>query len=345
MTVEAPMAPRYTMVDRRSLLLGAGAALGGAAATGAGEQAPAATPAPAGLSPGSFEGSSSYTMSNGTLDLTFLQQGASLASVESQLDSLLGSDRPVSWVEHATVGPPFVEAGITVFDLSGSRSRSNPGPTGPSAAPRRVTPDQDFTWPLAPGADGAVVDLRQVPGALPDAELMTTLLDPSRTLVWTTVLNPKRKLIYGYLMRREDYPWIISWGSYGTPQKPVRGMEFGMSCAGRRRAATMGTLFDTPTYRWLPAKARVTTHFLMFYAYVPDGFKKVDDVRMENSQILIEDHAAGKQVRLEASMNLSLRTTSLCNQHRGNADDASQTDRPRIGRAAACAGGRRRAPA
>jgi hypothetical protein len=42
----------------------------------------------------------------------------------------------------------------------------------------------------------------------------------------------------------------------------------------------------------------------MFYARVPEGMKKVDDVRLENGQIVIEDRTSGKKVTLAASMGL-----------------------------------------
>ena len=45
-----------------------------------------------------------------------------------------GFDRTITWVEHATVGPPFVEAGATVFDLSGTHARSN-AYSDPAGAP------------------------------------------------------------------------------------------------------------------------------------------------------------------------------------------------------------------
>jgi len=63
-------------------------------------------------------------------------------------------------------------------------------------------------------------------------------------------------------------------------------------------------MFDTPTYRWLPAKSKITTRFIVFYTRVPEGLQKVDDVRMENGQIVVEDHAAHKEVRLATSVRL-----------------------------------------
>jgi hypothetical protein len=133
-----------------------------------------------------------------------------------------------------------------------------------------------------------------------------TLMDPARQLEWATALNPKRKLILGYLFRREDFPWLQTWGLYPPSMKAVRGMEFATQpfAVPWRNAITAASLFDTPTFRWLPAKSKITTHFLMFYSRVPEGFAKVDDVRLENGQIIVEDHTAKKQARLAASLKL-----------------------------------------
>jgi hypothetical protein len=37
---------------------------------------------------------------------------------------------------------------------------------------------------------------------------------------------------------------------------------------------------------------------LLFYARIPEGFNKVDDVAIENGEIAISDRAAGKRVKL-----------------------------------------------
>ena len=224
--------------------------------------------------------------------------------VESTLESQLGFDRPITWVEHATVGPPFVEPGVTVFDLSGTRAKSNAYADSPgSPAPkRRLASDREFTWPMAPGVDGGTIDVRQVPEAQPEAEFTTVLMDPG-PLAWATALNPQRQLILGYMMRRADYPWMLNWGQYSTPGRPVRGMEFGVTLSGRRRSVETGSLFGAPTYRWLPANGSLTTRFLMFHARVPAGLTKIDEVRMENGEILIVDRKSGRQLRLKASLN------------------------------------------
>jgi hypothetical protein len=233
--------------------------------------------------------------------------GESVISVESELENQLGFDRPVNWAEHATIGSPFLESGVTVVDLSGSRSHTRPYDQSDNGqSTRRLASGQDFIWPLAPGLNGQAIDLRQTPENPHYLDHATTLLDPNRELEWTTALNTKKRLLLGYIFRRSEYPWLQYWGNYPPTQKFSRGMEFGSQPfdVPRREAVSTGTMFGTPTYRWLPAKSKITTRFVVFYTRVPEGLQKVDDVRLENREIVVEDQSAHKQIRLAATVNL-----------------------------------------
>jgi hypothetical protein len=66
-----------------------------------------------------------------------------------------------------------------------------------------------------------------------------------------------------------------------------------------RDALTMGSLFGVPVYRWLPAKSKIDTRFLMFFAPAPEGFVKVNEVRLEKGQIVVKGD--GKQIVLAAA--------------------------------------------
>ena len=243
-----------------------------------------------------------------TFTRTFrLLDGENVVLVESELEDLLGFDRPVNWAEHATIGSPFLEPGVTVVDFSGTRSQTRPYTgKGMSDAQRRLVPGKDFTWPNAPGLDGKEVNLRETPEHPHFLDHATTLLDPARELEWVTAINAKKGLLIGYLFRRSDYPWLQYWGYYPANGKMARGMEFGTQPydVPRRDAISMGKMFDTPTYRWLPAKAKIETRFLIFYTRIPEGFHRVDDVTMAGGSIVISDHAAGKQVKLATAQKL-----------------------------------------
>jgi hypothetical protein len=236
--------------------------------------------------------------------------GENVVYVESQLESLLGFDRPINWAEHATVGSPFLESGVTVVDVSGVRSRTRPydpaGTNSNSQTQHRLVSGQDFTWPMAPILEGKTVDMRATPENPHYMDHTTTLLDSSRQLGWATALNPKKRVVIGWIVRREEFPWLQTWCSYPPTNKLARGLEFSTQPfdVPRREAIGMGRLFDAPTYRWLPAKSKIQSRFLMFYTRVPDGFNRVDDVKFEGGRIIIEDRTAHKQVELTASRPL-----------------------------------------
>jgi hypothetical protein len=238
-----------------------------------------------------------------------LVDGESVVYVQSQLENLMGFDRPVNWAEHATIGSPFLAPNETVVDMSGSRAQTrNFAPTtNPQAETiRRLVPKKDFTWPMAPGLDGAPVNMRLTPENPHFIDHTATLMDPSRKLAWATAINLKRNLIVGFLFRREEYPWLQNWDSFSSTGKLARGLEFATQPydVSHREVLNAGPLFDTPTFRWLPAKSKIESRYLVFYARVPQGFIKVDDVRLENGQIVVEDKTAGKQIALAASMGL-----------------------------------------
>ena len=226
--------------------------------------------------------------------------------VHSELENLMGFDRPVNWAEHATIGSPFLEAGVTVVDFSPgpSKTRKHAGRGG--ALPHRLASFEDFTWPMAPGIDGGKIDLRAAPAPPNSGDHTTTALDPSSRLVFVTALHPGKRLLLGYVFRREESPWLQTWENYVAPNQMARGLEFGTQPFDlpRREVISTASMFGVPTYRWLPAKSKIGTDFLIFYARTPEGFSKVDDVKMNNGELRIEDRAARKQITLKASLPL-----------------------------------------
>ena len=230
--------------------------------------------------------------------------GENVVYVTSELTSGLSIDRPISWAEHATLGVPFLEGGQVRVDLSATNCRVRERKTGP--IPGRLIQLRDFHWPNAPGISGGPVDLRQVPAGTVAMDLAACEMDPARPLAYVTALQLKHRLLFGYVFRREDYPWLMNWMNYSGDSRAARGMEFATQPfdVSHRETVDMGRLFGVPTFRWLPAKAKITTRFLMFYAAVPQGFQQVNDVKLDAGMLTIEDHASGKQLTLRASLPL-----------------------------------------
>jgi hypothetical protein len=159
---------------------------------------------------------------------------------------------------------------------------------------------------MAPTTDGRQFDVRTAPMRPNTNDHTTTLLDPSRRLVYVTALHLEKRLLVGWVFRREEFPWVQTWLSYPGPNRMARGLEFSTQPFDLTRAEVLktGPLFDSPVLRILPAKSSLTSSFLMFYTAVPEGFQKVDDVQLTGGKLVIEDRANKKIVTLAASRQL-----------------------------------------
>jgi len=228
--------------------------------------------------------------------------GESVIYVDSELENQVAFDRTANWGEHPFLFPPFLEPEKTVVDMGGTRAKTR---TGGQRLP--FAQGLDFTWPMIPGADGKLVDLRAQPANVSWSGHTTTLMNPSRPLAYVTVMNTARRYLLGYVFRREDYPWVQNYMSYTTNGWSGRGIEFATQPFDlpHRDMVELNRMFDTPVYRWLPAKSKIATRFILFYARSPEGMTRVDDVRLENGKIVVEDHASGKTLTLAASLPLN----------------------------------------
>jgi len=235
--------------------------------------------------------------------------GEQVIYVDSELESLLGFDRPVNWGEHATLGGPFLEQGKTRTDMSATRAmtRSYESEAVNPPETHRLADFREFVWPMAPGVDGAPVDIRVAPMLTPMMDQTASLMDPARRLVFVASLHPDKHLAFGYVFRRTEYPWLQIWDSYPTPPRSAsRGMEFATEPFDlpRREVIDAHAMFDTPTYRWLPARGKITSSFVMFYTRTPDGFGQIDDITLEDGRLTISDRQNAKTIVLIASRGL-----------------------------------------
>jgi beta-lactamase superfamily II metal-dependent hydrolase len=229
-----------------------------------------------------------------------MADGENVVRVTSRLESLLSVDRPFSWTEHSTLGPPFLERGKVVVDMPAINCRVRP--YKPGGIPGHLIYGKDFKWPMAPTNDGGQADVRVVPTDHNWLDMLSCQMDPARQLEYVTALQLEKRLVFGYVFRREDYPWLMSWMNFTGDDHAARGMEFSTQTfdISHREIVALSPLFGTPTFRWLPAKSTIETRFLMFYTRVPEGFTKIDNVTFENGKITILDHS-GKSVSLATS--------------------------------------------
>jgi hypothetical protein len=181
--------------------------------------------------------------------------------------NLAGSDRPIGWTQHVTLGPPFLQKGLTEFRASATRSKVHESDFG-VADYLRV--GAVFDWPDAPCCDGETADLRQCTNAAKSSAYTAHLMDPSQDHAFFVAFSAERRLAFGYVWKRSDFPWMGIWeenhsrtGAPWNGQTLARGMEFGVSPfpESRQEMVERGSLFGTPTFRWLPARTLVEVEY------------------------------------------------------------------------------------
>jgi catechol 2,3-dioxygenase-like lactoylglutathione lyase family enzyme len=215
-----------------------------------------------------------------------MPRGMRLIRVQEWVENLAPFDRPVNWMEHATFGPPFADPGKTALDVSATRGQVTARrPDG------SLQPGSAIDWPHGIGFDRAQVDLRVFQNKERSGIYYALRLDPSRAEQFFTLYHPDYRVLIGYVMPSEGNPWLGDWQeNRSNTTKPwdgkviARGIEFGSSPfdEGLRKSVERGSLFDTPSYRWIGAHQRLKQEFTVFLSEIPEGFAGVKDVRLEH---------------------------------------------------------------
>jgi len=187
--------------------------------------------------------------------------------INERIENLCAFDRPLAWTEHVTLGPPFLETGITQFRASATQSKVFEAEFG---ADDYLERGAEFDWPHAPRAGGGVADLRRYADAPRSSGYTAHLMDPVRETAFFVAFSPRSKLAFGYVWRTSDFPWMGIWeenrsrtGSPWNGTTLTRGMEFGVSPfpESRREMVERRSMFETPTFRWLPAKGHLAAEY------------------------------------------------------------------------------------
>lgn len=218
------------------------------------------------------------------VERTIQLKGAAVHVVEA-VENLTATDRPVGWTQHVTLGPPFLENGVTEFRTSATRSKVLDTTFG--AADYLMT-GAEFDWPSAPRADGTTADLRVYNASVKSGAYTAHLMDTHLVDSFFVAFSPAHRLAFGYVWKRADFPWMGIWEENRSRAQPpwngetvTRGMEFGVSPFPESRIQMIerGRLFGVPGYRWIPAKTRVEVEYWIVSRQagrIPDGLERPD---------------------------------------------------------------------
>ena len=208
------------------------------------------------------------------------------------------------WVQHVTLGPPFVSARDSRVALPGAKAITFPHAYNDKDS--LLATNRRFRWPLAPALKGGTADLRRTllrPGT---GIVAGVLLDPRSNLGFVAALNLQHRLLIAYCFNRNDFPWVAVWEENQAIEGPpwnkrtqTRGLEFGSTAlpVSRHENASMGTLFGVPTYTSVPARGRKTVRYLAFLAQLPRDLTEIRTIETEGDEIVVHGKSNGVMAR------------------------------------------------
>lgn len=235
-----------------------------------------------------------------------LRRNESVVYVEESLTNEGAQDHFFHWTQHVTLGLPLLHPEESVIALSGTRAVTWPhGYEGASL----VQDNQEFTWPDAPAIDGGEVNLARPFARDGKGFVAAVLLDPQRELGFVAALNWRLGLLFGYCFRRSDFPWVAVWeenvartGSPWDGRTRARGLEFSSTPMplGKEETFARGSLFNTPTFRRIPAQSDLRAPYIAFLSKVSCGWRSIRDIQVRPNKIMVTEER-GEQLELQAS--------------------------------------------
>jgi hypothetical protein len=235
-----------------------------------------------------------------------LRRNELVVYVEERLTNERAQDHFFHWTQHVTLGLPLLSPNESVIALSGTRAVTWPhGYDGASL----VGDHREFTWPEAPASDGGNVNLARPFARDRKGFVAAVLLDPQREVGFVAALNWRLGLLLGYCFRRSDFPWVAIWeeniARTGPPwegKTRARGLEFSSTPmpVGKEQTFARGPLFDTPTFRRIPAKGELRAPYVAFLSKVGSRWRSIGDIEVKHDSIVVTE-SGGEQLELRAT--------------------------------------------
>ncbi len=220
-----------------------------------------------------------------------LLNSSAVAVVEETVSNRNKIGRIYNWVQHPTIGPPFLDESVVV-DANAREGLMQDSPLPNPEAP-------SVHWPLAL-KDGQPVNMRRLTDD-PLPQVVSYTID--QEIGWTTAANASKGLLLGYIWKTEEYPWFNAWRHVDDDNKPLaRSLEFGTTGLHQPFGVLVskGRIFGRPLFAHIDTGQRVTKSYVMFLLKIPTDFVGTLDVRRVGREIIIRERDSERAFRIDA---------------------------------------------
>ena len=242
-----------------------------------------------------------------------IRDGESTLYFTESTTNLTRIDSPFCCQQHVTLGPPFVEGGVSRVDLPAKRGHTNPvviHETDPLAA------NQLYDWPHAPLQGGGTRNLQLYPEDRYMA-VVSVLLEPEEEFAYTAVSNPRLGLLLVYAFPREIFPWTALWYEHEAAEflpynnrTTTWGVEFGSVAQAVKfmENLTAGPLLGQPRCGMLPALHTVDINYQAHMMKIPTDWQGVARIEHDHGVTIAWEVGSDRSARTPSDWSVSTRT-------------------------------------
>ena len=225
-----------------------------------------------------------------TRKITMPEKG-SYFLVQETFSNLLPVGRPSNVVQHGTIAYPLLDATtlINTNAKEGFDQRTN----------FRYLEDSSFLWPEAVMADGAQLDLRKVTSE--KGYVTTHIFSREDSLGWVTATNAAKNVLFGYVWKTREYPWLNVWHHYKEGRPYVQGLEFGTTGLGQPYVLLLNHAVDfhgRKSFEYMDAGETKSKSWICFQVAIPSGFKGVKSIEVRDREITITGRDSDAELHL-----------------------------------------------
>jgi hypothetical protein len=219
-----------------------------------------------------------------------LADSAAVVTVSETVTNQNKLGRLYNMVQHATIGPPFLDE-TTIVD-------SNAGPGLMQSSPLPDPEKIEIRWPQAI-SHGNPVDVRHLTND-PDPNVVSFVIDGE--IGWVTAMSASKELLLGYIFSTADYPWLNLWRHVQGGRPLARGLEFGTTGLHQpfKILTAKPQIFGRPTFAYLDSGESVTRRYTAFLTRISNDFAGVDGVAIRDGRIIIHERGNKRELNINS---------------------------------------------
>ncbi len=210
-----------------------------------------------------------------------LYENSPVFHVTEEIKNLNKYGRMFNIVQHVTIAPPFLDTNTLIDNNTEKGFEDKENGQLDQEEPLLIWPEVYH--------NGEKISLRQFKNEWP--RVSSFIFNQEQKYGWVTASSTKQNLLIGYIWEVRDYPWINFWRSMENKMPVAYGMEFGTT--GLHEAfpvvAKKGKIFNQNIYEFIDADEVISKSFTAFIAKLPEDYKGVEIVKIEDSLLLIKE--------------------------------------------------------